>query len=1046
MNRRNLAFAVLITLMLWLTPNFNTSVARPQNLHASLDTTLNPSLSPAEYDFGDAPEGYHTVLCAVPCDPDAAHHIVVPELLLGATIDKEVNGQPSIDADGDGDDDDGITLTTPMRRGSVVELSVTVTGNGLLQGWVDFDGKGWWDEEDRIMTNTYLTTGSYMFDIDVPDDAWLGLTYARFRFSTQPDLGYGGEAPDGEVEDYAVEIAPAHDYDYGDMPDDYYHTLLAHNGARHLVVPGIRLGREIDGDPDGQPGVDALGDDQDRLDDEDGVTFTSALVPGEVSTVEVVASAWGRLDAFVDFDGDNYWTLAEQIFDHEPLVSGVNYLSFSVPTSAATGLTYARFRFRQEKEYADAPYGEAINGEVEDYQVRIEHLDWGDAPDVDERPKITKITASDGMDTAGYEGEQFGRVAIDGDNAVVGAIYDDLPSKWGTGSAYVYHWDGSEWIEQQKLYASDAEAWACFGTVSSISGERMLIGVGDAFGCGGFMTTKVAYMYHWDAGTAQWEENQKLSGDDTVAEDLFGISVSLSGDWAIVGAPKADLPGKEDAGAAYLFHWTGTSWVQQQKLLASDAAASDLFGRSVAIDGDRVIIGAPSVDLPGMGDAGAAYVFHWDGWQWIEHQKLISSIPESEWRLGWRVSLDGDHIAVGRQSAGLTSLYHWYEPTWIEVDSAPFGGCQFGLSISGDNLIGGMHQMDDGRGRVYLYHWDGVGWELEQSIEAPNASPGDRFGAQIAISGSRFIVGATGDDEISPGGGAAYIFEWTRDDDDYPTLFVNDGARHTTASGLHLGSAADFDANGHPSPPGLGDDYNGFTPDDEDGINFTSPLAPGATATLDVVAAMPAYIDTGYLDAWIDFNGDGDWDDEGEQIFASQFLQPGTNNLAFPVPAWAVPANQSDPTFARFRYSSTGGLPYYGPAADGEVEDYPVEIMAGPRPPDLNIRIFSEEEVELYWDHVTEDMQGNPIDVTAYRWYKSQTPYFDLGAPWQTWYKGAGFPAVIAEVAPHLQEVEKHHFYKVVSVADGGAGLDLVSVPSNEVGEFEFALFPGSEN
>jgi len=155
----------------------------------------------------------------------------------------------------------------------------------------------------------------------------------------------------------------------------------------------------------------------------------------------------------------------------------------------------------------------------------------------------------------------------------------------------------------------------------------------------------------------------------------------------------------------------------------------------------------------------------------------------------------------------------------------------------------------------------------------------------------------------------------------YPTLVANNGARHV-ATGPTLGTNRDSDADGQPTANADGDDASG-TPDDEDGVNFTSALIQGNTATVTVYVS-----DTGKLDAWIDFNRDGDWSDADEQIFGSLTMTTGYNYLTFTVPAGASQGT----TYARFRLSTDGGLSPSKIAPDGEVEDYQVSILSNPPP------------------------------------------------------------------------------------------------------------------
>ncbi|MCK5108411.1 MAG: hypothetical protein KAR25_01850, partial [Methanosarcinales archaeon] len=180
--------------------------------------------------------------------------------------------------------------------------------------------------------------------------------------------------------------------DWGDAPDGMtapgYPTLMGSNGARH-VIAGLWLGNPKDmpdAEPDGQPDANALGDDNDGNDDENGVVFNTPLVSGQPATVTVTASAQGMLQGWIDFNADRDWAdPGEQIFINKPLVAGSNVLTFNVPVTLAQSdafATFARFRFSRTRGLSfDGP---ARDGEVEDYAVRIAVrpiADLGDAPD-----------------------------------------------------------------------------------------------------------------------------------------------------------------------------------------------------------------------------------------------------------------------------------------------------------------------------------------------------------------------------------------------------------------------------------------------------------------------------------------------------------------------------------------------------------------------------------------------------------------------------------------------------------------------------------------
>lgn len=174
----------------------------------------------------------------------------------------------------------------------------------------------------------------------------------------------------GESLDMAFVITGAYSelWDFGDAPDPTYPTLWASNGARHMPSPFF-MGALVDQEPDGQPNIGASGDDDNLMDDEDGVVFLTKLVPGQMASVQVMCSLNGILDAWIDFNGDGDWNDAgEQIFVALPVAAGPNVLPFFVPANTTLDRTYARFRFHSFPGGL-APTGPWVNGEVEDYPV-----------------------------------------------------------------------------------------------------------------------------------------------------------------------------------------------------------------------------------------------------------------------------------------------------------------------------------------------------------------------------------------------------------------------------------------------------------------------------------------------------------------------------------------------------------------------------------------------------------------------------------------------------------------------------------------------------
>ncbi len=173
-------------------------------------------------------------------------------------------------------------------------------------------------------------------------------------------------------------IETTREFDFGDAPDPTYPTKMSTNGAHHLIMPGIYLGSLLDGETDGFSDPDAMYDDNNGSNDEDGVLFASALSPGKTVEVSVAASAPGFLNGWVDFNFNGTWGDAgEQIFVDVVLEPGVNVLTVDVPEQAVIATTFARFRF--DPVGGVSFKGLAIGGEVEDYLLTIESAVFGDS-------------------------------------------------------------------------------------------------------------------------------------------------------------------------------------------------------------------------------------------------------------------------------------------------------------------------------------------------------------------------------------------------------------------------------------------------------------------------------------------------------------------------------------------------------------------------------------------------------------------------------------------------------------------------------------------
>ena len=282
--------------------------------------------------------------------------------------------------------------------------------------------------------------------------------------------------------------------------------------------------------------------------------------------------------------------------------------------------------------------------------------------------------------------------------AIVGAPSDNHAGA-KAGSAYIFVRSGDTWNQQAKLAAPDPEDKDAFGFAVSIYRNTAIVGV--PMDDDGGRDAGSAYIFVRDGNA--WRQQAKLVPQDLVGFDVFGGAVFVHGNTAVVGASGHSHNGLRFPGAAYVFVREGTTWVEQAKLVADDAASSDSFGQSVALFNDTIIVGAPLADIEGKKDAGAAYVFAREGDTWKRQVKLIRKSDSKGDQFGSGVAVAGNLAIVG--AAG--------------VDEAGVGsGAAYGFA------------------RV-----DGV-WEEKDKVQPDDEGPRIKFGAWVAISGGMVVVSA----------------------------------------------------------------------------------------------------------------------------------------------------------------------------------------------------------------------------------------------------------------------------------------------------------------
>jgi hypothetical protein len=239
----------------------------------------------------------------------------------------------------------------------------------------------------------------------------------------------------------------------------------------------------------------------------------------------------------------------------------------------------------------------------------------------------TKLTPSDST-----QDQEFGNaVAIDGNAIVVGA-FSDSASADKAGAAYVFTRRASTWTERAKLTPSDINASAFFGSSVAISGLNVVVGA---------PTFEAAYVFAPQKNG--WAQLARLTAFDELEGDFsgFGASVAINGNTAVIGAPEEGMNAVR-AGAVYTFTLNGHN-VQKQKLTASDGNANDTFGSCVAIEGDRVVVGAPFEHA----NAGAVYIFNRSAGAFSQTGKLTDAGTTDSAFLGYSVAISGRTIVAG---------------------------------------------------------------------------------------------------------------------------------------------------------------------------------------------------------------------------------------------------------------------------------------------------------------------------------------------------------------------------------------------------------------
>lgn len=281
-----------------------------------------------------------------------------------------------------------------------------------------------------------------------------------------------------------------------------------------------------------------------------------------------------------------------------------------------------------------------------------------------------------------------GSVAISDDVIVVGT--------WQDNDAYVYHYDGTEWVEEAILRDPVAEAGDNFGRAVAVDNDRILIGAaGDDNLCQG---GGGAFVYRRIGG--EWVRETRLKPELCEQFGLFGDAVALHGDVAVVGSDQSDLAGPNNSGTVFVYRYDGSQWNLDGTLVSPVPQQAELFGHAVAVHGDVLVVGTYNNPTQGQ-QAGVAYVFRYNGLSWQHEATLLPSVGDGQ-EFGWSVAVEGDRVLVGALhgnapgiGSGAVYVYQFDGDAWNEVsqlyrpDLQEHANYGWSIDLSGDTVVVG---------------------------------------------------------------------------------------------------------------------------------------------------------------------------------------------------------------------------------------------------------------------------------------------------------------------------------------------------------------------
>jgi hypothetical protein len=378
-------------------------------------------------------------------------------------------------------------------------------------------------------------------------------------------------------------------------------------------------------------------------------------------------------------------------------------------------------------------------------------------------------------------------VSADGSTLVVGSYLADRSNVSDCGSIYVYTKVEGVWEQQAELQANDKTAVDYFGWSVAVSATGNTVVVGSRLADnGGVINSGAAYVF--SRTDTSWAQHSKLTAANKATGDLFGWSVAISGDAStiVIGSTYADPNAVSDSGAAYVFAMTDGLYVEEARLTASDKAAGDQFGTSVAVSslGNTIIVGSRYADVSTVSNSGAAYVFNRSGGVWTQQAKLSPEDRVANDNFGISVSIsgDGDRVVVGSHQTDVSSLANvgslyvfvrvdntWNQQAKLTAFDQAAGdnlGWSVAMSSDGNTIVSGAYYNDPtsviNAGATYAFTYVNEIWNEQSKLVASDKVISDYFGWSVAVSGDgTTVVSASRLADLlgTANAGAVYVYQ-----------------------------------------------------------------------------------------------------------------------------------------------------------------------------------------------------------------------------------------------------------------------------------------------